>query len=411
MSFARASISGVSYTHLSSLTVDTEINQGWRGQVSFTGKPSITFADMDLCPVTFADKFGNDRTVQMLAKSRSKTFSVNGGWSGSFDLLDPSSYKLSTGGLSFDTFSNCTMADIVAAVADACDVTVTNAPTFPVWKEDVKNADGWSVMRRAAIVSGQQLEMSEAGVLTFRSSSYVGASSGDTYFETETATNSPLDRYSRLFVAKNLGAGTLSPEQYYDFHEPGYLTNQTMVAPLSNCVPYDMSSNGYIGWVGFWDSDDRLIVVYPLGGGEADGYTEDFLGEWPAVKFSLYVYPQTVPEPLTNCRLRILGIPPITFPADVDPALAAYYGSGRCYTQPFTENLIPGASYAAAHYLDWLAEINRHTFTIESQGIFQIGESMLAPHTFDGHSGRVEKLSFDMNAGEQGYTQTTEVSP
>jgi hypothetical protein len=392
-----------------SLTLDTEINQGWRGALGFAHKASITFGDVEPIDITIGDSRTalSQDTPPMLARVRKKYFTVRSGWSATFDLIDQYSYRLSTGALSFPTFSDCTMEDIVDAVALACDVPILGAvPTFPVWKEDIKQSDGWGPLRRGAIVSGTQLVVQPNGVHFVEQSttntpgapfSYYGA--GVEY--------APLDRYGKLFITKNLGMGAALPEQYYDFTEPGYVASQTLTAPLSSAYPYDMSANGYAGWVGFWDSLDRLIAIYPMGGGEADGYTEPLDGVWPAVKFSVWVYPQVTPTIATNVRLRILGIPPITLPSGIDGSIAVTKGTGRGYPQPFGENLIPGLDYVNANYLKWLREINRHTKFCPAQGPFQIAK-MLDSFSFEEVTGRIEKVAWQVGGGKGSTSITAE---
>lgn len=403
-------ISGVS-NGFGSCRVDTEINQGWRSTVTFANKPAILFGDLEEVRVRLYDTFANSMiTPPMIARVRSKYFSLSGGWNGSFELIDLNSYKLSTGTLSFPTFSNVPFTDISAAISTACDVPINNAPDFTVWKEDIKQSDGWGPLRRGALVAGMQLIVNLDGEIEFVDNTTTIGGDGLAIKEAGSANFNALDRYTRLFVAKNLGTGTSLPEQYYDFSEPGYVTSQPLLAPLSFAVPYDMSTNGYLGWVGFWDADDQLIAIYPMGGGETDGYTEPLIGSWPAVRFSVWVYPQVTPVIATNCRLRILGIPPITFPSDIDPAIAVTYGTGRGYPQPFQENLVPSLTYANSKYLAWLREINRGTFTADVSGTMQCDPRLLMADSFDGHDGRIEKLSWATGIKDTpGTTATIEI--
>jgi hypothetical protein len=376
---------------IQSFSLEDEINKGWTGNVSFANKPSILQPDLHTEILSFSDRFQKERTSPpMLLRTRSKRFSMSQGWSGSYALMDLVSWKLSQGTLSFPTFSNTSSATVINAVASACGVTVTNAPDFPLWKEDFKQVDGWSVLRRMAILAGMQIKI-ESDKVKFITQEETSPLPWGFVAEDQEASNTPMDRYEKIFVSKNLGLGTIQPEQYYDYTEPGYLTNQPLITPLSQAIPYDMSTAGSIGWVGFWDAENRLISIHPLGGGTADGYTEPINGEWPAVKFSVWVYPSPTAPYATNVRMRILGIPEVAIPSGIDPAISAYLGTGRGYPQPFSDTMIPSLAYANSKYLDWLREINRHTFTIEANGPLQCDAVLLLPHLFDRHSGRVEK--------------------
>lgn len=378
---------------ISDFTLEDEINKGWTGSVSFANKPSITLPDLSTGILSVRDRFGSIlNSPPMLYRKRTKRFSMSQGWSGSYSLMDLVSWKMSNGALSFPTFlSPASTADVISAVATAAGITATGAPTIPLWKEDFKQVDAWSVFRRIAIIAGMQIVITSTGAHFINNAA---TSTGwSLVTEDEEASNDPMERFGRLYCSKNLGMGAVKPEQYYGFDAPGYVTNQPLQSPLSLAFPYDFSHAGSLGWVGFWDASDRLISLHSMGA-SAEGITIPLDGVWPAVKFSAWVYPSPYPPYNTDVRMRVLGVPAVSIPVGIDPAIARELGTGRGFPQPFSDTMIPSEVFAIAHYADWLREINRHTFTVGSDGPLQCAAKLLLPHSFDGHSGRVEKASW-----------------
>lgn len=384
----------------SAFSIENEINAGWSGSISFSQRPgSLNFGDLTVIPINLSQRFGTTAVnlgdiPPMIARARKKTFSITGGWNGGLDLIDLHTYKLSSGTNSFPTFYDVQSSEIVSAISAACGVPIANHSSFHVWKEDFKQVDGWGPLQRCGIIAGQQLVITQNGARYVEADDTVA--DGWTFIADEqTVSYNPLDRYNKLFVSKNLGMGTAQPTQYYNYNEPGYLLNQPLATPLSTAFAYDMSSQGSVAWVGFWDSGDRLIAIYPMGGNEADGYTIPINGEWPAVKFSLWVYPSPTTL-LTNARIRIVGIPPIVLPSDIDAAIAKTFGTGnRGYPQPFTDTMIPSEDFCNDKHVNWLREINRGTHTITAKGPFQCAKRLLSSHFFDDVNGRIEKIRYE----------------
>ncbi len=374
-----------------------DINAGWTGTLTFPFHVGIDFGELETSVVTLNDGRGNSLTTPpMISRVRTLRDGVQGDWS-MIQLIDQTSYRLSTGVLNFPTFLDGPVSQIVSAVGSACDVTITGSPTFPLWKEDVKQGDGWTVLRRIAAVDGKQLIVNTNGSLSFIDENYSAGGSHNFTPINSSREWHPADRFGKLFVSKALGTGSASPIQYYDFDEDD-LDSQpvevNMDSPLSFVNPLHVRSLGGFKWIAFWDAADNLISIHFFG--DDTQSMPAATGSWPAVKFTGELAPARIDDTTlaTDVRICLLGVLPDPLPSNIDAAFAKEYGSGRGWPHPFQENLVPSESFAAATWAKWLAEINRGTHTLSSTGLLDCG--IRIGHSFSrfGKTGRVERIKW-----------------
>lgn len=327
------------------------------------------------------------------------------------ELLDRTSWKLGDGSKSWDTFLGGTAADIIAAVADECDVTLTGAPTFPIYQEDFKLVNGWNPVDRVRKVAAMEYTVETTDALTFRAWNWT---SGSCPFKPGKGGVKdrwdPLARYGRLFASKNLGLGTSSGPQHYDFTAGGSETGE-LHWPLMGGTPTDGSTVGSVAWVGLWDGPPegagKLISLHALNGDEVDGIGVPINGTWPATHYSCIVYPsKTNPSLPVQARLTINGTPYNPLPAGIEGAIAKEYGSGRGAPYAFSDSMIPTEAFAASHDAGWLAIANRGTNTLTATGPLdcrcRVGQTWGWPPF--GLSGRVEQVAHSQ--GGRGAPQT-----
>ena len=405
MAYANLSFSETVHAGKPDIRLDWELNKGWSGALTYFERPPLGLSDTATVTVTLVDDNGGTVTSPPLfVRGREETEDTTGE-DGSYDLLDTTSVGLSDSSQSFDTFLNTTSVDLVAAIATRFGVGISGVTSFPIWKEDVKLSDGWSPLRRIAVVNGQQLLINTSGNIQFVTNSW---NSGATAFTPKRTTRryNPQDIFGALFVEKNLGIGTALGDQYYDFTNPGFVSSQALSTPLTISNVTDSSSNGAARWVSFFNADDELCGQWRLGGA---GTSDPIAGDWPAVKFSVVV--ESNPENgQTEVRVRVVGTPPNPPPAGVDVAIAEPYGSGRGYPSPFSESLIPSKAWADVMWPEWLKEINRGKHQLIASGdhldcSVRIGEQIAKL----GQTGRIEKVSWSLGAASRSTEVTAEV--
>lgn len=390
-----------------SVTISWEINAGWSGTLTYNKRPPMDMADTATATVTLTDEWGESITTPPLyIRDRSETESLTG-QSGTYQLLDTTTVKLADATQSFDTFLDSTSTAIVAAIATRFGVSISGATEFPVWKEDVKVSDGWGPLRRIAAVNGQQLVINADGTISFVAGDYdIGASTFSP--DSVTRTWKPQDRFGAILVEKNLGVGTASGQQFYDFTTPGFVPSQAMTTPLTVTGVDDVSSEGRITWVTFFNADDEQCGQYQLGGGTGISSSPN-VGDYPAVKFSCLVEASTSTTN-TDTRVSIVGAPPNPPPSGVDTAIAEHYGTGRGYPGSFSESLIPSKAWADDHWEAWLAEINRGTHYLDCKAShLDCSVRMLQTKTWRTFTGRIEKITWTGSPTSQSTTVHAEV--
>lgn len=390
-----------------SVRVAWEINAGWTAELTYATNPPMDMADDATVVISMTDDLGSALSTPPLRILERNERDELGGKSGGYSLIDETSVKLTDGTQSFDTFETSTSTAIVAAIASRFGVSVSGVENFVVWKEDIKLSDGWTPLRRLAAVAGQQLIVQPDGSIVYRDAAWTAGSSSFKE-SSRSRTYKPQLIYGAIYADKNMGTGTASGEQYYDFDTPGFVSGQALTAPLSVTGVFDSSEHGRITWVSFFDSSDQLCGQWPLGGGD-DVVSDPIVGDWPAVKFTCVVEPSTA-SGLTATRVRIVGTPENPPPSGIDPAFGQLFGTGRGYPNPFSESLIPSLSFAASHYPAWLAEINRGTNQIiGSAGHLDLSVRLGQTWSAFGQSGRIEKIEWAGTPSSQSTTITAEV--
>lgn len=387
-----------------SVKLSWEINKGWSGTLTYARRPPLGLSDTATVTITLHDGVNSITSPPLFVRGRSETEGTNGD-SGTYNLIDTTSVILADGTQSFDTFLNTTSVDLVAALATRFSVSISGVNSFPIWKEDVKQSDGWTPLRRVAVVGGQQLLVNTSGGLQFVNNSW---NTGTTAFVPKTTTRNynPQDRFGALYVEKNLGVGTALGDQYYDFTNPGFMPSQALTTPLTVSQVDDSSSNGAARWVSFFNAADELCGQWRLGGA---GTSDPIVGDWPAVRFSVVV--ESNPNNgQTNVRVRVVGTPPNPPPAGIDTAIAWNYGTGRGYPQPFSESLLPSKAWADANWAEWLKEINRGTHQLVGSAE-HLDCSVRIGQTFTrlGQTGRIEKIDWDFSSASRSTVVTAEV--
>lgn len=390
--------------------VSQRLNGGWLGSLEFAQLINHRAWPVDTTVVvTLRDGRGGTKTTPpMVLRARGRKAGL-GGLGTSFALVDLTSYKLSGGTESFDTFVNSDSGTIAAAIGTRFSVTVGTPADFPIWKEDIKLSNGIGPLGRIALVGGQQYYINEDGVLQFVSNSWT--TEGEFLCDSEEEDGTPGDRIERLFISKNLGAGTLVGPWYYDFNEEGY-PSTTLTTPITNAVPLDVSGidGGFISWLGFWDADDKLIEIHPLSSDEEApaGYSVPLDGVWPAARFTCVV--KAPASGTVRARVQISGTPPNPPPEGIDPAFAQVFGTGRGAPQPFQEALIPSLAWAEDHWEDYRRELNRGKDVLKVAGPLDcsVGLGLAYTARFFDLSGRAEEASWALAEGQLQTTLSVE---
>lgn len=321
------------------------------------------------------------------------------------DLLDLTSWLLGDGSKSWDTFLDVSSEDIIDAVADTYDITINGAPDFPIYQEDCKLVNGWNVIERVRKVAAQGYTVETNDDLTLRDWDWT---SGTSSFKPATVRDhwDPLARYGRLFASKNLGLGTSSGPQYFDFTTAGKAEGELHWPLASGALARSESAVGSVAWVGLWNGPPAtadLLAVFDLGGIAEDAISIGVTsGSWPATHYNAIVYPSLLNSSLpVQARLRIDGNPANPLPAGVEGAIGKEYGSGRGAPFQFSDSMIPSESFAQSHYQAWLAMANSGTNTLTATGPLdcscRVGQTWgWAPL---GLSGRIEQVTHSQSGG------------
>ncbi len=327
-----------------------------------------------------------------------------------YELLDRTSWRLSSGSESFETFIEGTASDIVEAIGERAEVDIGNAPNFLLYREDIKLSTLWDPLRRIAVVGGRTIHIGTSGQLVFCDANW--STTGDPLRPTSVEEGyRPLDRVDRLFVTKTTGIGSPSGPQYFDFTSTGNASGQLHwpIGPGPNIV--NEGGVGNVAWVTLWDGDPnaggRALAIRPLNGDQVDGISVPINGDWPATHFTALVYPDLISNLPTNARLRIDGTPHSDLPAGIDGAIAKSYGTGRGAVSTFSESMIPSVAHADSHWQYWLAEANRGTNYLTARGPLQLGAAVGNYFSWTplGLGGRIEQVTHSGG----GSVPTTEI--
>lgn len=381
-------------------SVTESLSKGWSAALDYGSWVNTRFAPEAMVSISIIDHRGVSLVLpRMLASDRGRTHGTTRGTS--IQLIDELSWRLGSGGQSWATFLGGTAANIVAAVASRFGVSISGAPSFSIYKEDFKLVTGWNPLQRVMRVAGQVYTISSSNVLELHPWNWVSSGSP---FQPSTSGGvkedyKPLDRLSSVFVTKNLGLGTGSGPQYYDFNTFGRATGE-LAWPLSfGAFPRDESRVGSVAWVCLWDgppdTGGRLLSIHSLNGDEIDGITIPVNGVWPATHYSCNVYHSNLNPTLPiEARLKIDGVPHSNLPSGIDGAIGETFGSGRGAPYPFSDSMVPNLAFAAANYPSWLAEANRGTNMMSARGPLdcrvRVGQTWGWPPL--GLSGRIEQV-------------------
>lgn len=378
-----------------SVSLTWEINKGWTGSLDYPQNPPMDLPDDGTVTIALYDDLSNSLTSPpMRLRKRREREVVGQGESGGYQLIDETSAILASAAENFDTFLDGTSEDVVTAIATRFSRTISGVTEFPIWKEDVKQASGWEPLRRLAAVAGQQLVVNTDGSVSFVTNAWTtgAASFKAAAFERN---YDPADIFGKIYVSKNLGAGTASGVQIYEFDTPGFVSSQALTSPITPSNVEDLSTDGGARWVTFFNEDDQVCAQFPLNGGEPDVYSEPIGGDGPAVRFSILVV-DTDDSGETKVRIRVTGAPPNPPPSGVDVAISETYGTGRGWPGEFSETLIPSKAWADTYWPAWLQEINRGKHVITADlGHLDAGVRIGQSFSRFGKLARVEKITWN----------------
>lgn len=386
------------------------LNRGWDATLNFGRWKNTRFDADSAVTFTVTDRFGQSITSpDMLASERGR--SHGGTRTTGFNFIDATSWILSNGSQSWDTFLEGTAADIIDAVATRYGTTISGSPDFPIYREDFKLTSGQAIVQRVARVGGKVLTITDAGELVIRNWNWTaGASSFRPTKQGGVLENyRPLERFGRVFVTKTTGVGTFQGPQYYDFTAPGNVT-QELAFPLGpGAYPEYVASVGTVGWVTLWDgppdSGGQALGTWPLTGDSGDEVSPPNTGTWPATHLTAFVYPDTTGSTLPfRARLKVSGSPHSDLPAGIDGAISQEFGTGRGGPSPFSDSLIPNLAFAASTYPAWLVEANRGTNTLTARGHLQCGVRVGQTWGWPpfGLSGRIEQVKHSGSGSRAG---------
>lgn len=395
--------------------VEWVINAGWNVTLRYPNKQTIRQVINLPSQVTVKDSRhgGSLQTPQMWLRNRNRKTIIDGPVTTGFELIDSTSVKLSSGTESYNTFSNTSFSAIAAAVGARHGVSIVGVPGDPVWKEDLKQTDGWAPLQRMAAAAGMEILVSESGVVEFVPLDAGGSSAFDPQEIDESY--SPHDQFGKLFVQKQSGLGTYGGPQYYDFEESGYKTG-ALSSPLNAPAAADQSAQGSVGWVGFWDGppngSGRLISLHSMNGESADALTVPLNGVQPATHYSCNVYPSKVNQTLpVEARLRVVGSSPVTIPAGIDPAfsvvLVSNNGATRGFTSTWNEPLLPSKAYVQAKAAAYFAALNRGTDIQTARGPLDHTVRLRQAWGWDGFSGRIVAIRHSGGPAQMPITEIT----
>lgn len=384
------------------------LNAGWTGSLEYGHHAPTRFEPEATTEIIAEDLDGATMPcAELMVPSRGRKWGA--ARTSSFQLFDKATWALSSGSESFDTFTTGTAADIAAAISSRFGVPIDGAPDFNVYNEDIKLSNGWDPLRRIAVAAGMVLVVASDGSVQFQESLWSSGSCAFWPTEVEEGYR-PLDRFSRLFVSRTKGLGLGGGPQFYDFSTSGIVTGELdwPLGPGAN--PVNEGGVGKVGWVSLWnghpDSGGHFLSIAALNGDEVDGYTETPTGMWPATHFRAIVYPDTTGSSLPLlARLRINGTPYSDLPPGIDGAIAKMYGTGRGLPSTFSDPLIPSVVFANATWPNWLREANRGTDYLTARGPFQCSPEVGRTWTFEGLTGRIERVQHSQSAGKAPRTE------
>jgi hypothetical protein len=390
------------------------LNRGWDATLSFGKWKNTRFSATAATLFTVADRFGQSITSPaMLASERGR--SHGGTRLTEFNFIDATSWELSNGSQSWDTFLGGTMADIIDAVASRYTVTISGGPTLPIHQEDFKLTSGQAIVQRVARVAGKVMTIGTDDGLALRNWDWTdGAAAFRPSKRGGVKENyRPLERFGRVFVTKTTGLGTSIGPQYYDFTAAGNVTEELAFPLGAGAYPEYVASVGTVGWVTLWDgppdSGGNALGTWPLTGDSGDEFIPAATGTWPATHLTAIVYPDTTGSSLPlRARLKVSGAAHSTLPVGIDGAIAQEFGTGRGTQSPFSDSLIPSLAHATSTWPAWLVEANRGTNTLTARGPLQCGVRVgqtwgWAPW---GLSGRIEQVKHS-GVGKSSGTEIT----
>lgn len=412
---SRISLSGPITSQPRSWSIKGSVNRGWTANLDFAGLLDLraTKSTPQSIAITGENDPSNPLTLTdfFYVGQRSRSWGIkSSAKSTSYELNDIPSIKLSSGGQSFDTFSDVTFADVVSAIATRAGVTISGASTSPIFVEDIKQSTLWAPLQRMAAADGMDLIVDTDGSVKFISMTPSGTCTMPPWLISETF--NPWSQYDSILTQKRTGQGVNQGIQYYRETTTGNKESE-LQWPISSASVSDESTSGSIGWVRLWDGppsgSGQLIWANQLGGVTGDVILPPLDGSWPATHVSFLVYPNTAsPSTPINAVLAINGVSPITIPAGIDPSFSVILtqgaGTDRGFPRIYNESLIPSEAHAIAHKAAYFQSINRGTDMITVTGPLTTTARFGQTWSYAGLSGRIIDIEHRGGANSMAFT-------
>lgn len=415
--------SGVAVSGAIVQSVSWAANDGWSFSAVVPGDALDPYEDRDtVYVVSFTDGLGNSQSTGPCYWSQ-REYHHEYNVSGNIDLTVmqgecAAMFKMRAANQSFDSYSLTTSDSIIAELATRAGVTITGAPVFDVYEEDVKGAKLSEALDRYLSIAGYEFGVNTDGEIACRS----WESSGGTLsfdFSRLTHIVDPRALYTGIRYGKTSSL-PYSGEQVYDFDSTGYVT-QALATPLLSASPTNESNgtDGNILAVTFYNADDEWVDHY------------DFtLGTWPepggtqGTGTITYMIANVAGGTLTGvvrARLRVSGTPAEEAPEGIDveflwPALSGDPDTSLGvwpYEQDFIDQLWPNQAYAEARAPYILSKLNAEADKLQMEGPLQCGtgRQLFDRYTYRTREYKLRSINWDLAGNTTSLTlvrQTTE---
>lgn len=360
------------------LTVRKKVNAGW--SLSATLPNEFAFIDSPRTLKFYArlvDGLGGDITTPTLycPQRESDDETSEGGGGASLSGQCRTSDLMSRDNYSTATFRATDSRAIVAHLAAVAGVEMNpeTVPLLNVPDEDVKGQQLNRAIERFYFVGACEWHVDLTGKVQTVPWGNRGGELEIDYSSIKRKVDHDK-RFSGMAIGKtsavlgNSAGGDFS----FPFDSIGF-KSFALPGPISNAIPSDLSTLGYIDWVAFFDGDPtgggRLIAFnafrtsHPILGtsGESGfGTGEAFAGAWPATHCSCVVFASAGGESLLGtsevvAKLRVVGSPPSTVPAGVEAEFYVPCADSTWPAQDWIDSLFPSKVYAQANYSKYLA--------------------------------------------------------
>lgn len=373
-------------------------NRGWRWGISVPlGSLVPTFAASSTFAMTVNDGRGAIiASPQLIAVGPRALTWGDQGPEIRIEGTDLTTQRLALKGQNFDTFRNTNASSIAAAIGTRGGVSISNAPTFPVFEEDIKQSSLGEPLKRLATIDASQLLIDAGGGVNFTPYGWT-ASSWDFKASGGTWNYDPSKRITEITFVKQTSMEQAERDLVFD--SAGWKM-QALPQPLSNIVPIDRSSMGAVVTIGFWSGDPSgggaLISYWPMGIQEGAFLGVPTSGTWPATHITCSIMEPSPPFdalPIA-ARLKLAGSSPNSIPAGIDLAFEYTYNSGATPSLPadsvVSEALYPSLAHVTAKAPQILWDINKDSNEVTCSGPLdcsgQVGDSLTPMPIYD-HEG------------------------